>query len=94
MGVNISSTIFIMNMKKEIKINTITWLALVTLIVISTLFSENGYKYSFVIISLLAVLKFLSVAFQFVEVKHAHLVWKIVSFLFVLVYLGGILILY
>ena len=81
-------------MKKEIKLNTITWLGLVVLIVVSTLFSENGYKYSFAIISLLAVIKFLSVTFQFIEVKHAHLVWKIVSFLFVLIYLVGILILY
>ncbi|MCB9360867.1 MAG: hypothetical protein H6587_05580 [Flavobacteriales bacterium] len=81
-------------MGKEIKLNTITWLALVLLIVVSTLFSENGIENSYIIISSLAVVKFLSVMFQFVEAKHAHLVWKIVSVTFVLVYVIGIIILY
>ena len=65
-------------MKKEIKLNTITWLALVLLIVVSTLFSENGIENSYLIVASLAVIKFLSVMFQFVEAKHAHIVWKMV----------------
>tara|TARA_R110001592_G_scaffold251081_3_gene513762 strand:- start:2647 stop:2892 length:246 start_codon:yes stop_codon:yes gene_type:complete len=81
-------------MKKEIKLNTITWLALVLLIVVSTLFSENGIENSYLIIASLAVIKFLSVMFQFVEAKHAHIVWKMVSVVFVLVYIIGIIALY
>jgi hypothetical protein len=81
-------------MKKEIKLNTITWLALVLLIVVSTLFSENGIENSYLIVASLAVIKFLSVMFQFVEAKHAHIVWKMVSVVFVLVYIIGIIALY
>jgi hypothetical protein len=81
-------------MKKEIRLNTITWIALVLLIVVSTLFSENGIENSYLIIASLAVIKFLSVMFQFVEAKHAHIVWKMVSIVFVLVYFLGIIFLY
>jgi uncharacterized membrane protein YobD (UPF0266 family) len=78
-------------MKKEIKLNTIIWVLLVVLICVSTAFAENGFTNAFLIITSLSVVKFLSVMFQFVEVKHAHIVWKLVSILFVLVYFIGIL---
>jgi len=95
MDFNISSTLFIMSeMKKEIKLNTITWIALVVLICISTLFSENGFDNAYLLIAGLSVIKFITVMFQFVEVKQAHIVWKIVSLLFVVVYFVGILVLY
>jgi hypothetical protein len=81
-------------MEKEIRLNTITWIALVLLIVVSTLFSENGFENSFIVIIGFAALKFLSIMFQFVETKHAHIVWKIVSLVFVLIYLVGIIALY
>lgn len=73
-------------MNKEIKLNTIVWLALVVLIVLSSIFAETGFKYSYTSISAFAVIKFLSVCFQFVEVKNAHAVWKIVTIIFVLSY--------
>ena len=81
-------------MKKEIKLNTIVWILLVVLICASTLFSENGFKNAFLVITGLSVIKFLSVMFQFVEAKHAHIVWKLLSILFVLVYFIGIIALY
>ncbi len=81
-------------MKKEIKLNTITWILLVLLICVSTLFSENGFENAYLLIAGFSVIKFMSVMYQFVEVKHAHLVWKLVSFLFVAVYFVGILVLY
>ncbi len=81
-------------MKKEIKLNTITWILLVLLICVSTLFSENGFENAYLLIAVFSVIKFMSVMYQFVEVKHAHLVWKLVSFLFVAVYFVGILVLY
>ena len=73
-------------MKKEIKLNTIVWIALVILIVLSSIFSETEFKYSFLLIVAFAIVKFLSVCFQFIEVKNAHLIWKIVTILFVLSY--------
>ena len=81
-------------MKKEIKLNTIIWIALVVLICLSTLFAENNITNAYLIIVALASVKFLSVAFQFVETKHAHVVWKLVSLLFVGVYFLGVLILF
>ena len=81
-------------MKKELKLNTITWILLVGLICASMLFSENGNSYSFLIITVLSIIKFITVMFQFVEVKHAHITWKIVSITFVLIYFIGIWTLY
>ena len=81
-------------MKKEIKLNTITWGLLVVLICVNTLFSKNGFNNAFLVITGLSVVKFLSVIFQFVEVKNAHIVWQLVSILFVVTYFIGIYILY
>ena len=81
-------------MRREIKLNTIVWILLIILICLSTAFSENEFKNAFLVISGLSVIKFLSVIFQFVEVKHAHIVWKITSVIFVVVYFVGILFLY
>lgn len=81
-------------MKKEIRLNTIIWILLLVLICVSTLFSESGFSTAFLVITGLSVVKFLSVTFQFIEVKHAHIVWKLLAFLFVVVYFVGILILY
>lgn len=77
-------------MKKEINTNTYTWLFLVVLIIVSTIFAENHFSNAILIITALTALKFLFVIFQFVEVKHAHSFWKFLSLLFVLVYLIGI----
>jgi len=81
-------------MRKEIKVNTIVWVLLVVLICLSTIFAENGFESAYILIAGLSVVKFLSVIFQFVEVKYAHVVWKLVSILFVVVYFLGIVILY
>ncbi|NQX97621.1 MAG: hypothetical protein HRT73_07040 [Flavobacteriales bacterium] len=81
-------------MKKEIKLNTITWILLVLLICLSTIFSENGFENAYLLITGLAVIKFTAVMFEFVDVKHAHIAWKIVSVLFVVVYSLGIIILF
>ena len=81
-------------MKKEIRLNTITWILLVVLITLSTIFAENGLKSAYVLITVFAVIKFLAVTFQFVEVKQAHIAWKLVSVLFVSIYLIGVLSMY
>lgn len=78
---------FVFIMKKEIKLNTIIWVVLIALIVLSSIFAESNLTFSTIIIIAFAVLKFLSVSFQFVEVKHAHIVWKVVIALFVVSYL-------
>ncbi len=79
-------------MNKELKLNTIVWLLLVTLIILSTLFAENKVKSAYIFVVIFTSIKFLAVAFQFVEVKKAHLLWKFLSFLFVAIYFIGVLI--
>lgn len=78
-------------MKKEIKLNSIAWLALILLMLISTLFSENKSLNLFKYIVILTSIKFLLVTFQFMEVKHAHLIWKIVGVIIPSIYTIGIL---
>ncbi len=73
-------------MKKEIKLNTLVWILLVALIVLSSIFAETNFKYTYLAIVTFATIKFLSVCFQFVEVKKAHIVWKIVAIIFVVSY--------
>jgi len=95
MDTNLSYTLFnLRKMRKEMKLNTIVWILLVVLICLSTMFAENGFESAYILIAGLSVVKFLSVISQFVEVKHAHVVWKLVSTLFVVVYFLGIIILY
>ena len=74
-------------MNKEIKLNTLVWIILVTLITLSSIFAEAHFKYAYLLIIAFSVLKFLSVSFQFIEVKNAHIIWKIVTLLFVFSYL-------
>lgn len=62
---------------------------MVTLILASFFLAESTISNVFFIVISLTTIKFFTVAFQFVEVKHAHIVWKLVSILFVLCYLIG-----
>jgi len=78
----------------EIKKNTFMWLALVAMIVLSTFFAEKGMQNAVYFIVTLSSIKFLGVTFQFIEVKHAHGLWKTLCVFFVAVYLIGILMLY
>ena len=81
-------------MTKEIRLNTIVWIVLIVLICLSMFFSENGFEGSYILISATAIVKFMSITFQFMETKNAHIVWKLVSIFFVSVYLIGGLVLY
>ena len=79
---------------KEAKLNLGLWITLVVLIVISSLFAEN--KSAFIIPTLVTIsaIKFLGVGFQFMEVKHAHIFWKILLFIFTLVFSLSIIFIY
>lgn len=67
------------------KSTIITWVNLLLLIIISALFSTIENSLSVYLIIGLAAVKFLGVAFQFMELKKAHSFWKIaiLSFLFI-----------
>tara|TARA_R110000868_G_scaffold342194_2_gene603017 strand:+ start:28241 stop:28477 length:237 start_codon:yes stop_codon:yes gene_type:complete len=61
----------------------LTWTILITLTIASALISKLDGAYIALIILILAALKFLGIAFQFMELKKAHTFWKgmIIGFL-------------
>ena len=63
---------------------TITWFILILLTITSALVSKLESKYVVLIILTLSVLKFFGIAFQFMEIKKAHVFWKtlIIGFVF------------
>lgn len=77
-------------MLRDIKLNTATWAIIVCLILASFFLAERHSKNLIVIISILTAFKFLMISFQFVEVKNAHLFWKFLVFIFILIYIIGV----
>ena len=74
------------------KLNTtLTWIILIILTIVSALVSKLNSNYVVLIILLLSSLKFLGIAFQFMELKKAHAFWKIMIGAFVLIFLSVIL---
>ncbi len=70
----------------------ITILLLLGLTFLTALLSENftHQKYLVFTIILISVFKFLAVAFQFMEMKHAHKMWKTLIIGFLTLFIGGI----
>ncbi|WP_101448749.1 cytochrome C oxidase subunit IV family protein [Aquimarina sp. MAR_2010_214] len=64
-----------------------TWILLLILTVVSALFSQVEGKYIVLVILILSVLKFIGVAFQFMELKNAHSFWKYAIIFFVLLFM-------
>lgn len=75
---------------------TIVWISLVILTVIEYLFTEISIstKLAFIGIMIASFLKYLGVAFQFLELKHAHSFWKSFAVIIVLVFFTVITVLY
>jgi hypothetical protein len=73
------------------KQNTITWLVLMVLTVIAGLVSSSSITYLVPVIILLASLKFIGVAFSFMEMKKANLFWKVLILAYLIVFCGVIL---
>ena len=59
------------------KQNIITWILLLVLTIIAGLVSSVSLSYIIPLILLLAVLKFIGVAFNFMEMKKANVFWGI-----------------
>ena len=69
------------------KITTITWVLLIILTIASALVSKIEGEYIVLIILFLAVLKFIGIAFQFMELKKAHSFWKGSIIVFLIVFI-------
>ncbi len=74
-------------MKKE-KILTITWITLVILTIIEYTFAELSISatLAFSGILLASFFKYIGVAFQFLELKHAHILWKFITVFIVVLF--------
>jgi hypothetical protein len=70
------------------KSTIITWTLLIVLTIASALVSKINGKYIVFIILLLAVLKFIGITFQFMELKKAHSFWKVSVVVFLLLFTG------
>ena len=73
------------------KQNIITWVLLMILTVIASLVSSANSVYIIPLILLLAVLKFMGVAFNFMELKKANIFWKVIVTAFLILFVGIIL---
>jgi len=70
------------------KSTIITWTLLIVLTITSALVSKINRKYIVFIILLFAVLKFIGITFQFMELKKAHSFWKVSIVVFLLLFTG------
>ena len=68
------------------KSSIITWVSLLLLTIISALFSSLENKFVVLLILGLAAIKFLGIAFQFMELKKAHFFWKTTIVIFALIF--------
>ena len=75
------------------KNNIITWIILILLTIISGLVSSLIASYVVPLILILAVLKFIGVSFNFMELKKAHLAWKVLLIGYLTIFISVILIL-
>ena len=71
---------------------TLTWIILIVLTITSALASKFENVYVVFIILILSALKFIGIAFQFMEIKKAHVFWKTIIIGFVFVFGIGLLI--
>ncbi len=73
------------------KQNISTWILLLVLTIIAGLVSSTSLTYVIPLILLLAVLKFIGVAFNFMEMKKAHVFWKVLLIGYLVVFCGIVL---
>lgn len=75
-------------MKKTIERNTISWALLISLTLLTTFFIHT--KYAVFPIIIIAFIKLALVALQFMEMKNAHRILKVLFLFFLWVLLGTI----
>ena len=82
-------------MKKK-NILLFTWIALIVLTAVEYAFSEisTSAKIAFFGIMLASFIKYIGVAFEFLELKHAHPFWKSFSVIIVLLFVTIMTVLY
>lgn len=78
---------------KSLRINTITWVFLVLLTIFGYFMAEGSSLSTSIVLALVLVataIKFLTVGFQFLDLKEAHIAWRILFVVFILLFLTAI----
>ncbi len=72
--------------------NKITWIILLSLTITGFIFSESSFIKTglAVVITLLYGIKFLGIGFQFMELRKAHIVWKVILVTILVVFVSFI----
>ncbi len=68
------------------------WVVLLVFTIVAGIVSSTAGKYAVVAILGLSAIKFMGVAFEFMDLKVAHTFWKVVVTAYLLVFLGIVLI--
>ena len=68
--------------------NFITWILLVALTLFGFYFSEGQSTGMVLALSLmgLTILKFTGIGFQFIELRHAHIFWRIIYLFYIFIF--------
>lgn len=66
----------------------ITYLVLIILTITSALLSKLNTSNIAILVLLLALLKFIGISFQFMELKKANVFWKIIALGFIFLFTG------
>lgn len=76
-----------------VKRTQLTWIILLAFTVIVGLVSMSSMNYAIILILILTILKFLGVAFEFMDLKAAHSFWKTILLIFLFVFMGIVFVL-
>ena len=70
------------------KSNIITWVLLIALTVAAYIFSEGNLSGNTLVLFIMGItiIKFTGIGFQYVELKHAHTIWKVLFIGFILAF--------
>ena len=97
LGIIISSTLSFINIIEMVKSNKnlLAWIVLISLTFTGFFISGNFDKNTFLILLVtLTLAKSLTILFQYMELKKAHLAWPIILGLILLVYAGAVVLFY
>jgi len=73
----------------SLRINTITWIILLLLTIFGFFIAEGSSLSKSIILGLIlsaTVIKFLAVGFQFIDLKEAHIAWRVLFVVFILLF--------
>ncbi|MCB1199589.1 MAG: cytochrome C oxidase subunit IV family protein [Leptospiraceae bacterium] len=81
-----------LKLENEFRTNLIVWLLAIALVFTGYALLESKTENLLSAILVISVVKFILIAFYFMEVRHAHIFWKALGLCFAVVFSSGFLI--